>query len=152
MCHFQICLDLSDGCNNVNGMKTWADYLFPCLDGSPEEISFVDIDEEVKTRMKNNGYGNFILEEDIGPYEPGELFKSYHHQDWLPLSRQAILAGYLSLWLKRCIIPSPPRDGISSMACFPAIQLVFGEALGLLSVMVCYIQRGHRMLTKAEIT
>ena len=76
MCYFQICLDLSDRCNNVNGMKTWADYLFSCLDGSPEEISFVAIDEEVKTRMKYNGFGKFILEEDIRSYEPGEFSRA----------------------------------------------------------------------------
>ena len=43
----QTCLDLSDSRNNINGLKTWADYLFPNLDGSPEEISFVFVDEEV---------------------------------------------------------------------------------------------------------
>ena len=35
------------------------------------------------------------------------------------------------------------------MALFPAIQLVFGEVLGLLAAMVCCIQHGHCMLTKA---
>ena len=97
MCHFQICLDLSDNRNNVNGLKTWADYLFPHLDSSHEEIGFVAIDEEVKIQMKDSRYRDFILKEDIRPYEPGELFKSYHHQARQPLSCQALLAGYLSV-------------------------------------------------------
>jgi len=34
------------------------------------------IDEEVKTQIKNNRYGNFILEEDIRPYEPGDYSRA----------------------------------------------------------------------------
>ena len=72
MCYFLICFNLSDSRNNVNRLKTWADYIFPCLVGSPEEISVVAIDEEVNTRTKNSGYGNIILDEDIRPYKLGE--------------------------------------------------------------------------------
>ena len=70
ICHFQICFDLSDSHNNVNGLKTWANYLFSCLYGNPDEISSVATKYEVKLRMKNSEYGDFILEEDVGLYEP----------------------------------------------------------------------------------
>ena len=90
-------------------------------------------------QMNENGYGNFILEEDVRLYEPDEQFKSYHHQSQQAVSHRALLEGYLSLWLKRCVVSSPSRDNISSLALFLAIQLVFGKALGLLLTMVCYI-------------
>ena len=52
--------------------------------------------------------GDVILEEDRGEYEKGDSFKSYHHQAWQPLSHLAILAGFLFVWLKRGVVPSPP--------------------------------------------
>ena len=81
--------------------------------------------------MKDSGYGDFILEED-GLYEPGELFKSYHHQSTACVSPSP-LSGYLSLWLNMCIMPSPPRDGIVSLALFPTIQLVYEKGVRLTS-------------------
>jgi len=63
--------------------------------------------------------------------------------------RKALLAGFLSIWLKKCIILSPPHDRILSWVLFPVIQLAHGKHLGLLPVMVYCIQRGLRALTEA---
>ena len=109
----------------------------------------MSIDKEVKKWMKKSGYGDFILKEDVGPYKPSELFKIYHRQSRQPVSRQALLAGYLSLWLKRCVMPSPPRDNIFSLTLFFTIQLFFGKALGLLPAKICCIQHELGLLTEA---
>ena len=58
------------------------------------------VDEKVKTRMKDSGYDDFILEEYVGLYEPGELFKSYHNQSHRPVSCPGLVASYFSLRLK----------------------------------------------------
>ena len=62
--------------------------------------------------------------------------------------RKALLAGFLSVWLKKCVAPSPSHDGILSWVLFPAIQLAHGKPLGLLPNMVCCIQRGLWALTE----
>ena len=62
--------------------------------------------------MKENDHGQIILEEDKGIYEKGDTFKSFHHQARQLISRKALLAGFLSVWLKRFVVPSPPLDAI----------------------------------------
>ena len=41
-----------------------------------------------------------ILEEDDGPYEKGDILWSFHHQARRSMSRKALLADFLSVWLK----------------------------------------------------
>jgi len=38
MCHFYICMDVHNTRRNANGIKVWVDYLFPILDGAPEDV------------------------------------------------------------------------------------------------------------------
>ena len=52
-----------------------------------------------------------VLEEDDNIYEKGDTFKSFHHQARQPISRKALLAGFLSVWLKKYVL-SPSSDAI----------------------------------------
>ena len=65
------------------------------------------------------------------------------------MSRKALLVGFLTVWLKRCVVPSSSGDVIHSTVLLPAVRLVYGRSLGLLPAMVCCIQRGIRALTEA---
>ena len=56
---------------------------------------------------------------------------------------------FLSVWLKRCVVPSPSSDIILLTVLLPAVHLVHSRSLGLLLAMVCCIQRGLRALTEA---
>ena len=87
--------------------------------------------------MKVENHEDVVLEEDDGEYERGDVFLSFHCQASRPIFRQALLAGYLLAWLKRCVIPLPPHDGIMSLVILPAVQLVHRHSLGLLPTMVC---------------
>ena len=71
-----------------------------------------------------------VPDEDEGEYEKGDTFLSFHRQATQPISQKVMLAGYLSAWLKRYVIPSPPFDGITLRGIFPAIQFVHGKLLG----------------------
>jgi len=42
----------------------------------------------------------------------------------IPISRKVILAGFLSVWLKKCIVPSPPHDKILSWVLLPLYNLL----------------------------
>ena len=88
-------------------------------------------------------------EEDDSPYEKGDILRSFHHQARQPMSRKALLAGFLSVWLMRCVMPSPSGDIILQTVLLPAVRLVHGHSLGLMPTMVCCIQRGLRALTEA---
>ena len=61
-----------------------------------------------------------------------------------PISNHALLAGFLMIWLKRCVIPSPPHDVITGEVIFPAVLLAFGIRLALLPAMIADIQAGLR--------
>ena len=58
----------------------------------------------------------FVLEEDDGIYKKGDILRSFHHQARQPMSRKALLVGFLSVWLKRCIVLSPSSDVVLSTA------------------------------------
>ena len=90
-----------------------------------------------------------VLEEDDGIYEKGDILRSFHHQARRPMSRKALLAGFLSVWLKRCVVPSPSSDVVFPAVLLSAVRLVHGRSLGLLPAMVCYIQQGLRAFTEA---
>jgi len=65
------------------------------------------------------------------------------------MSRKALLAGFLIVWLKKCVVPSSSGDVVHPNVLLPAVRLVHGHPLGLLPAMVCCIQRGLRALTEA---
>ena len=99
--------------------------------------------------MISNAHEDVILEEDDDINEKGDKFKSFHRHAKHPISRKALLAGSLSVWLKKCVIFSPPHDGSLSWVLLPAVQVAHGKPLGLLPAIVCGIQRGLRALTEA---
>ena len=99
--------------------------------------------------MQEHSQGDMVLEEDDGIYEKGDILRSFHHQARRLMSRKALLAGFLLVWLKRCVVPSSFSDVVLPTVLLPAVCLVCGRSLGLLPAMVCCIQRGLRVLTEA---
>ena len=101
-------------------------------------------DKRIAKVMKMSNHEDVILEEDDGDYERGDIFLNFHHQALRPISRKALLASFLSAWLKRCIIPSRPHDDIMPLLIFLTVQLVYKRSLELLPVKICHIQSGLR--------
>ena len=85
--------------------------------------------------VPSSGHEDVILDEDDSIYEKSDKFKSFHHQASQTMSRKALLVGFLSVWLKKCVVLSPLHDEILSWVLFPAIQLAHGKPLGLLPTM-----------------
>jgi len=98
--------------------------------------------------MSSNGHDDIVLEEDDEIYKKGDKFKSFYCQASQPMSRKALLAGFLLVWINKCMVSSPPHDGILLVVLFFAVQLVYGRPFGLLPAMVCCIQNGLRTLTE----
>lgn len=57
-----------------------------------------------------------------------------------------MIARFLMLWLKQCIVPSLPKDAIAINMLYPVVLLAYGRPFGLLSAMVCNLQSGLQML------
>lgn len=73
-----------------------------------------------------------ILNEVDGDYTASTIFVNYHHWANIDLMPHTVLAGYLILWLKRCVVPSPPREALSIKAIYSVVRLASGQSLGLL--------------------
>jgi len=112
MYHFYICLNFHSGRGAKNSLKTWVDYLFP-LDGPLESRQTPADDKRIAKAMRVNDHEDVVLEEDDGDYERGDVFLSFHCQAKIPISRKALLAGFLSAWLNICVIPSRPHDDMT---------------------------------------
>ena len=120
VCHFYICMDIHNTRENANEIKVWADYLFLVLDGAPEDVQF-PISDDNPQKMISSTHEDVFLEEDNGIHEKGDKFKSFHRQAKHPMSRKALLAGFLSVWVKKCVVPSPSHDGILSWVLLHAV-------------------------------
>ena len=85
---------------------SWASYLF---NGINEKDSLATsltpyADEEITERINASTSSN-TSESNEDTFRPDMVFESFHHQDRAPISDRALLAGFLMLWLKRCVVP-----------------------------------------------
>ena len=123
--------------------------MFPNLEDAPETVHCGVADDDTFRRMKEHAQGDIVLEEDDGIYEKGDILRSFHHHACQPMSQKALLAGFLLIWLKRCVVPSPSSDVVLPTVLLPAVCLTHGHSLGVLPAMACCIQRGLHALTEA---
>jgi len=65
------------------------------------------------------------------------------------MSDRALLASFLMLWLKRCVVPTLSHEVIVTDIVYPAVLLAHGKSIALLPVMVARIQSGLRALAKS---
>ena len=67
----------------------------PDIGNTPEAAHCGVADEDIFSWMQKHSQGDLIVEEDDGPYEKGDVLRSFHHQACRPMSRKALLAGFL---------------------------------------------------------
>ena len=63
------------------------------------------------------------MESSEDTFKPDMIFESFHHQARIPISDRALLAGFLMLWLKRCVVATLPHEVIVTNVVYPAILL-----------------------------
>jgi len=69
-------------------------------------------------------------------FKSDTVFESFHHQARTLISNRALLAGFLLLWLKRCIVPMLPHEVLVTGVVYPVVLLSYGRSLNLLSIIV----------------
>ena len=102
-------------------LKSWRDYLFLDTENTPEAAYCGVADEDIFSWMQKHSQGDLIVEEDDDPYEKGDILRSFNHQARRPMSWKALLAGFLTVWLKRCVVPSSSGDVIHPIVLLPAV-------------------------------
>jgi len=89
-----------------------ANYLFGGLE---EKSSLVyrlaaSTDAEIAERISES-VTLYVTKSNEDTFQPDTVFDSFHHQAKIPISDRALLAGFLMLWLKRCVMHTLPLIG-----------------------------------------
>jgi len=106
---------------------SWANYLFQGLGEKSSLVSQLaaSTDAEIATRISKS-VTSYTTESNEDTFKPDTVFDSFHHQTKTPISDKALLAGFLMLWLKRCIVRILPHEVIITDVVYPAVPLAHG--------------------------
>ena len=119
---------------------SWATYLFPEVNkATPMPQLAPSIDEEIFERISAST-NSYTTESNEDIFRPDTVFESFHHQARIPISDRALLAGFLMLWLKQCVVPTLPHEVVIANVVYPTVPLTHGKSIALLLAMVAGIQ------------
>lgn len=142
VCHFHIGIDMKEA---FIWHKKWVDYFFANLNGpKPIAINSPPSIGKLKKCLEEFDALGRILDENEEGLTAYTVLLSYHYWVSIGLMPGAILASYLDLWLKRCVVPSTPRKCLTLKDLHPAILLASERSFGLLLTMICRIHEKLR--------
>lgn len=85
-------------------------------------------DEAIRERISDLGLTSYVAESNEDEFKAGMQFESFHCQAKYRVSNRE-LVGFLMLWFKRCVMPSPPKEAIAIDVVYPAVLLAHGQSL-----------------------
>lgn len=80
--------------------------------------SLAEVEHRVKD-LGNQREQTYTTSRTEGGLTEGATFQSYHHQSRKPLSKEAQLADFLLIWLKKCVMPMHPHEVVLKTVAFP---------------------------------
>ena len=105
----------------------WANYLFNGLGDKADRLTrispSIDAETEERISVSMSSYTTKLVKD---TFRRGTVFESFHYQAKTPISNRALLAGFLMIWLKRCVVPTLPYEVIVADVVYPMILLAFG--------------------------
>jgi len=119
---------------------SWASYLFNGITEKDHSVTILapSSDEEIAERI-DASVSSYTTESNEDTFKPDTVLESFHHQARVPISDRALLAGFLMLWLKRCVVPTLSHEVIVADVVYPAVLLAYGRSIALLPAMVAGI-------------
>ena len=122
---------------------SWASYLFNGINEKDSPVTSLApcTDEEIAERI-NASTSSYTTESNKDTFRPDTVFGSFHHQARVSISDRALLAGFLMLWLKHCVISMLLHEVIVTDVVYPVVLLAYGKSITLLPTMVAGIQSG----------
>ncbi|ONK58027.1 uncharacterized protein A4U43_C09F7150 [Asparagus officinalis] len=152
-CHYQIALA---GANPVArkkspqiSLKQFSCYLFKNLEKTGEAICELKplARSEIVKLIKKCDARSYTIASAQDRFCTGTKFRTFLLQAEKSIHPKTLLAGYIALWLKKCVVPYQTSDALPIEVLFPAVQLAHGRSLSLLPAMIVGIHRGLRQLT-----
>ena len=119
---------------------SWASYLFNDINDKSNLVTRLapSTDEEITERISVST-SSYMTESSEDTFRPDTVFESFHHQAKIPISDRALLAGFLTLWLTRCMVPTLPHEVIVTDVVCLAVLLAHGKSIYVLQAMVAGI-------------
>jgi len=109
--------------------KSWAIFLFSGMNKTDPITQLApSTDEEIIERISAST-SSYTTESNEDTFKSDIVFESFHLQAKFPMSDQALLAGFLMLWLKRCVVPTLPHEVIVADVVYQAVLLAHGSQL-----------------------
>ena len=120
LCHFHVCGQTSGWRNRGIKQMSWASYLFNDINDKSNPLTRLtpNTDEEITERISAST-SSYTMESNEDTFKPDTAFESFHHQAKILIFDQALLAGFLTLWLKRCMVPTLPHKVIVADVVYP---------------------------------
>ncbi|ONK56558.1 uncharacterized protein A4U43_C10F10040 [Asparagus officinalis] len=133
-------------------LKQFASYLFRNLESnSGETIGELAplTPSGVNSLLKKIDAHSYTISSPESGFPAGTKFKSFLWHATAPIRPMTLLAGYLAIWLKKCVVPYQSGDTLPLEVLYPAVQLAYKKELSLPPVMVANIHRGLRQISSA---
>ena len=105
-------------------------------------------DEQVFERISAST-SSYTTESNEDTFKSDTVFESFHHQARIPMSDRGLLAGFLMLWLKRCVVLTLLYEVNVADVVYLAVLLAHGKSIALLLAMVAGIQSRLHALAKS---
>ncbi|ONK72726.1 uncharacterized protein A4U43_C04F22500 [Asparagus officinalis] len=84
-----------------------------------------------------------------GDFAAGTKFQTFLWQTLKPIRPMMLLAGYLAIWLKKCVVSYQSADVLPLEVLYPTVLLTHQKNLSLLTVMTTDIHRGLCQIVSA---
>ncbi|ONK73126.1 uncharacterized protein A4U43_C04F27520 [Asparagus officinalis] len=155
-CHYHISLaqsePLAKRTKSHVSLKQFACYLFRNLESNSGE-AICDLatltPSEVNGLLKKIDAHSYTISSPESGFPAGTKFKSFLWHTTASIQPMTLLASYLAIWLKKCVVPYQSNDIFPLEVLYPAVQLAYKKELLLLPVMVANIHRGLRQISSA---
>ncbi|ONK56346.1 uncharacterized protein A4U43_C10F7140 [Asparagus officinalis] len=152
-CHYHIALagidPLSKKSRPQISLKKFSDYLFKNTDSVLDEpiceLSPLTISEVNELIKKSNAQSYTTTGVEDG-FAAETKFQTFLWHGVKLIRPTTLLAGYLAIWLKKCVVPYQSSDVLSPEVLFLAVLLAHRKNLCLLPAMTAGIYRGLRQI------
>lgn len=145
-CHFYICMDQEGRRKGGFSFTKWANYLISLDMGNSKRRKENSLDKVDERFQKLERARTYITTQPEGGFDAKITFQIYHYQAVTPMSKEALLAGFLMIWLKKCVVPSHPHEVVLPSVALPAVQLVGHRPIAFLLAMMGNIHYGLNLL------
>ncbi|ONK80915.1 uncharacterized protein A4U43_C01F23170 [Asparagus officinalis] len=101
---------------------------------------------EVNELIKKSNAQSYTTASIKDGFAAGTKFQTFLWHGVKPIRPTTLLAGYLAIWLKKCVVPYQSSDVLPPEVLFPAVLLAHRKNLCLLPAITAGIYRGLRQI------